>query len=448
MATTLIRGATLIDGRGGAPVADAAVLITDDRIEAAGPRAQVEQHPSAASAEIVEAAGRWIIPGLIDAHIHATLTGLESMRVFLACGVTTVRDIGGPLDVVVGIRDSLAAGDLPGPRFIFAGPLIDGEVPSFPNSILPIIESTADAQVAADLADECVARGAGSIKLYFRLPRESVGAVVKRIAGRVPVTGHLGRTWASQAVAEGINGFEHAIITLYNDLAPDGRGFDAMTSSMASGDFWTDLLAGWADVDAGSRASQTLLESMLARDVTLDPTLDITRGGLGTPLPQEPNPNFKYVRKELATVWEAGRAAQRNAPPPPAERREIAARGHAVCDDVVRRYHEMGGRVLAGTDVGAVPMLVPGFSLHGEIGMLVGAGLSTSAALKAATIDAATALRIEKETGSIEAGKIADIVVLEADPLADIANLGRVRTVFRAGVAHDAATLLAEAAAG
>ena len=123
----------------------------------------------------------------------------------------------------------------------------------------------------------------------------------------------------------------------------------------------------------------------------------------------------------------------------------MADRGHAKCDELVRRYHEMGGRVLAGTDVGAVGGLVSGFSLHAEIGMLVGAGLSPAAALKAATLDAAHALRIDAETGSIEAGKSADLVILEADPLADIRNLGRVRTVLRAGVPHDSAALLAAA---
>jgi hypothetical protein len=142
--------------------------------------------------------------------------------------------VGGPLDAVAGLSGQIAGGAIPAPRFIFSGPLIDGEPPSFPNALLPIIQAAPDAGSAAQLAEECPARGAGSIKLYFRLPPESLREVIARVAGRVPVTGHLGRTRASEAVAAGINGFEHAVVTLYNDVAPEARRFDAVASSMAA----------------------------------------------------------------------------------------------------------------------------------------------------------------------------------------------------------------------
>jgi hypothetical protein len=438
MTDTLISNATLIDGTSAMPVPQAGVLISDGRIAAAGPLALVRQHPLAAVAHKIDAAGCWIIPGLIDAHIHATLTGVESMPVFLAAGVTTVRDIGGPLDDAVEIRDALASGAVLGPRFIFAGPLIDGEVPSWPSGVLPILESTADGRAAADLADSCVARGAGAIKLYFRLPKDSVRAVVERIAGRVPVTGHLGRTYASEAVAAGINGIEHAIVTLYNDLAAEGRRFDAMAGTM-DGPFWVRLLAGWADVDLDTPRARRLLEDMREHDVSVDATLDITRAGLGTPAPAERDPRLQYVRPQLLQVWEFIRGASQQQSGAQAD---VAARGHASCDEYVRRYSELGGRVLAGTDVGAVPFLVPGYSLYGEIGMLVRAGIAPAKALQAATLDAARALRIDAETGSIEPGKAADLVILERDPLADIANLDSVRTVVRTGeLCHPAALL-------
>jgi imidazolonepropionase-like amidohydrolase len=439
MTATLVRGGTLIACDGRAPVREAAVLIRGGRIEAAGPAAQVAGHAAAAGADIVDAAGAWIIPGLIDSHIHATLTGLESMPVFLACGVTTVRDVGGPLDGVAAIRDALASAPNAAPRFIFCGPLIDGAPPSFPADGLGIIASNADAESAAAKAEECIARGAGSIKLYFRLPREGVRAAISRIAGRVPVTGHLGRTRASEAVADGIDGFEHAIITLYNDVVDERARFDGATASMSDPAFWTSLLAGWADADLDAAGAQSLLEAMRERGVTLDATLDITRTGLGTPRPA-PDERLRYVRKELVAAWELGRQNER---PQSDDARALAERGHAQCGDVVRRYHEIGGRVTAGTDVGAVPFLVPGFSLHGELRLLAAAGLSPADALAAATIEAARALRIDAETGSVEPGKSADLVLLDADPLADVGNVGRVRTVYRAGVAHDPMALLA-----
>ena len=151
-ARTLIHGATLIDGTGAEPLGGAAVLIAEGRIVEAGPESRVREHPAADGAESLDARGCWIIPGLVDSPIHATLTGLDSMPVFLACGVTTVRDVGGPLDVVTDIRDKVAAHAVAGPRFVFCGPLIDGEPPSFPDSVLPIIEATPSAVAAAELA--------------------------------------------------------------------------------------------------------------------------------------------------------------------------------------------------------------------------------------------------------------------------------------------------------
>ena len=433
----LVEGGTLIDGTAAKPLAGAAVLIAGGDIIDAGPAARVGTRPECATAERLDARGLWIIPGLIDSHIHAALTGFESMPVFLACGVTTVRDVGGPLDIMTDTRDRLDAGETAGPRFIFCGPLIDGDPPSFPSGLLPIIASTPDAAAAADLADECIARGAGAIKLYFRLPRESLRAAIARVAGRVPVTGHLGRTRASEAVEDGINCFEHVVVTIYNDVVREEDRFDAVRDSMADPNFWIKLHEGWARADLDGRGAQSLLEAMRASDVTLDPTLDIT-ALVGARAAAE-DPSLRHIRPELRQLWEMRRQA--SGPRPEADP-AIARAGHAACGDFVRRYHELGGRVIAGTDVGAVPHLVPGFSLHGELRMLVAAGLSPAAALRAATLDAAKALRIEAETGSIEPGKAADLVLLEGNPLEDIAHVASIREVVRKGVRYRPSDLL------
>lgn len=434
---TLITGTTLIGCAGAGPVAGAAVLVRDGRIIAAGPADSVAGRAEAAGAEVIDATGTWTIPGLIDAHIHSALTGAESMPVFLACGVTTVRDVGGPLDTVAGIRDQLAAGELPGPRFVFCGPLIDGEPASFPSAVLPILQPTPDAASAAALAETCIERGAGAIKLYFRLPRESLQAAIARVDGRVPVTGHLGRTRASEAVADGIDCFEHVVVTIYNDVVREEDRFDAVRDSMADPGFWTRLHEGWARADLDGAGARSLLEAMLARGVTLDPTLDLARlvGGRDG----ADDPNMEHVRPELRQMWELRRQSAGGRQ----QADQAAARaGAAACGEFVRRYHAMGGRVVAGTDVGAVPYLVPGFSLHGELRELVSAGLSNEAALYAATIEAARAMRIEDETGSVEAGKCADLVILDRNPLEDITNAGSIREVLREGHRYRPADLL------
>ena len=433
----LITQTTLVDGTGAPPISDAAILIRDGRIVAAGPAAAVRAHPEAEQAEVVDASGTWTIPGLIDAHIHAALTGFESMSVFLACGVTTVRDVIGPLEVMTSIRDRLATSDAPGPRFVFCGPLIDGDPASFPNNLLPIIQATPDAAAAASLADECINQGAGAVKLYFRLPRASLQAAIARVAGRVPVTGHRGLTRASEAVVDGINSFEHVVVTIYNDVVREEDRFDALRDSMADPNFWIRLHEGWARADLGGQGAQSLLEAMHRGDVTLDPTLDITAlvGG-GT---RGDDPNLRHVRPELRQVWEMRRQAAGSRPEADPE---VGRAGHAACGDFVRRYHAIGGRVIAGTDVGAVPYLVPGFSLHAEMRMLVDAGLNAAAALRAATLDAAKALRIDRDTGSIEPGKAADLVILERNPMEDITHGCAIREVLREGVRYRPSGLL------
>jgi hypothetical protein len=432
----LIEHATLIDGVAPAPHTDASVLVSGDRIVDSGPSARVAAHREAAQARRIDARGRWIIPGLIDSHVHTALVGFEAMPVFLAAGVTTVRDTGGPLDLMEEFRDRLAAGESPGPRLIFCGPLIDGEPLSWPAAVLPIAEPTARADGAARLADECIARGAGSVKLYFRLPRESLRAAIARVAGRVPVTGHLGAVRASEAVADGIDGFEHALITLHNDVVPDAMRFDVDRDSMTDPAFWPGLLRAWAEADLDAPPAQALLDSMRAHDVTLDPTLDLLsdRGR------EEDDPRLRYVRAELRGGWDMLRAARGAGRPEP---QPFVRRGLERVGEYVRRYHALGGRVIVGTDTGAIPYVIPGFGIHAEMQLLAEAGLSAAAVLRAATIEAARALRIEGETGSIEPGKCGDLVLLDADPLADIANVARIHSVVRAGVIQEPARLLA-----
>jgi imidazolonepropionase-like amidohydrolase len=426
----LVAGGVLIDGTGAAPVRDGAVLAKDGRIVAAGAAAEVRTHPDAAEAEQLDARGKWVIPGLIDAHVHLVLTGLESLPVFLACGVTAVRDVGGHLDGITAIAEAERSGATPGPRVVYSGPLIDGEVPSWPPADLPIIVSSSGPEDAARIADECIARGAESVKLYFRLPLGSVRAAIARVDGRVPVTGHLGRTLASEAVAAGINAFEHIVVTLYNDVVEESARFDAMQSEMSQPGFWGQLLAGWAGADLDGAGTQRLLEAMREHDVALDPTLDLMEGGGTIDRPEA----MRYAPR--GREWPA-----RPADPPPLP--DFVLRGRERMRDCVRRYHEMGGRVTAGTDVGAAPYAVAGFSLHGEMRLLAASGMAKDAVLRAATLDAARSMRIDADAGSIEPGKSADMVVLDADPLADIAAVERVHRVVRAGVVHEPAPLLA-----
>ena len=165
MAETLgIRDVTLIDGTGAAPVEKAAITIENGRIAAVG-----RTVPTPERAEVIDGRGLWAVPGLIDTHVHVELVGREALPVFLATGVTTIRDLGGDLAFLVETRRLLQDG-LVGPRLLFTGPMIDGVPPTWP----ALVRYTPDAEAAARAVQQYLDAGADAIKLYTTLPPDSL----------------------------------------------------------------------------------------------------------------------------------------------------------------------------------------------------------------------------------------------------------------------------------
>ncbi len=196
MRELIIEHVTLIDGTGASPVDDATIVVKDGRVASAG------QTPGAMAddAKVIDGSGLWAVPGLIDTHVHLELVGRESLPVFLALGLTTIRDLGGAIDFLIEARRSLADGAV-GPRLLFSGPMIDGEPPTWPALVKP----TPDAETAASVAQEHLDAGADAIKLYTTLPPESLRRCIDQVDGRVPVTGHLGATKASEAIEAAVS---------------------------------------------------------------------------------------------------------------------------------------------------------------------------------------------------------------------------------------------------
>jgi imidazolonepropionase-like amidohydrolase len=429
-----VHSVTLIDGTGAPPLENAAIAIEGGRITAAGPAAQVAEPEGT---QPIDASGLWAVPGLIDTHLHVELFGREALPVLLALGVTTVRDLGGPLDYLAGTRRLLDEGALAGPRLLFTGPMIDGEPPTWPT----LVRATADAEAAARAVEEHLAAGADAIKLYTTLPPESLRRCVECVGGRVPVTGHLGRTLASEAMAAGINGLEHALLTPYNDFAPDelrtGPG-----EVMLSPGFWPKVMRGWAQADLDAERAQRWIALLVERDVSLCPTLTLAPGAGDEPDAEE----LRYAPRVAERWLEATRQREAATAPPP-NFQEVARAARTKLQELVARVHEAGGRVVAGTDTGAIRSLVPGFSLHRELGYLSGAGLSALDVLRAATARAAEALRRD-DLGTIAPGKRADLLLLRRNPLEGVGALREIACVVRDGVTYDPQALLAESRGG
>ena len=425
MPQLLIKNVTLIDGTGAPPVERASIVIEDGAIVTAGRDAVGE------GAEELDATGLWAVPGLIDTHVHLELVGAESLRLFLALGLTTVRDLGGALDTLVAARRGLEAGAV-GSRLLFTGPMIDGDPPTWPT----LNRATSSPEAAARACEEHLAAGADAIKLYTTLPLDSLRRCIEQVAGRVPVTGHLGRTRASEAMEAGINGLEHALLTPYNDLCPDGMEA-APDETMMSPGFWLKVINGWTQADLTGDRAKRWIDLLVEKDVSFCPTLTVAPGAGDAPDDEE----VRYAPK-VAERWLEATQQREAQPPPPPEMQTLARAAREKLQELARRVHEGGGRVVSGTDTGAVRSLVPGFALHHELSYLSDAGLSNMDVLRAATARAAEALGRD-DLGTIAQGKRADVLLLRRNPLEDVAALRDIDRIVADGNVFDPRELLA-----
>jgi imidazolonepropionase-like amidohydrolase len=385
--TYALVGATVIDGTGRPPIADSAVIVRDGRIADVGPRASVAI-PS--GTPVVDERGKTIVAGLWDMHTH--LTQIEWAPVYLAAGVTTVRDMGNEFQFITALRDTLASGRAAGPRVLAAG-LVDG---GGPNAFGVVYASTPEEAkaVVAKYHDA----GFQQIKIYSLVTRPIVEAICREAhrAG-MTVTGHVpnGMT-IDDAVAAGMDQIAHLAI----------RG------------------------EAGSEAVTQTIADLKAHGTVMDPTQswnELLGHAEGTRVDAF-QPGIAKIPAPLNRIFSNAGAAGIDA----AAARSRLERGLRI----VKALHDAGVPIVAGTDEG-----VPGYSVYREIELYVEAGLTPLEALQAATIVPARAMKLEAELGTIERGKRADLAILDANPLDDIHNIRTVRWTVRDGRMYASAAL-------
>jgi imidazolonepropionase-like amidohydrolase len=408
-------GATLIDGSGGEPRTDVAVVVRGGRIEAVSPRAGFSLPERTTQ---VDVSGKWIIPGLIDAHGHVAPWALSR---YLAWGVTTVRDVHGAQDTILSLRRRAAGGGLDGPRIYAAGAMIDGRPTTYADAI-----GVDDASDARKAVDRLSVSGADFIKVYTRVDAPLLRAIVDEAATfNLRVTGHLGLTDAVTAARAGIGGIEHL------SGVPEAAGDAAAFYSAHYRGFWPGWTAferGWIGLD--SVALARVAGELAGQEVILIPTLVLheTFSRLDDPAITA-QPELVAVPKAEQDRWDVGGMIQRAG----WSGADFAAlrQSRPVQDRFLRLFKSAGGVVAAGTDA-SNQLLIPGFSQHREMELLVGAGFTPAEALAAATTAGATLIGADS-LGTIAAGKAADLVVLGADPLADIRNARQVERVMVRG---------------
>ena len=381
----VIRNARLVDGQSGAnEVSD--IDIVDGRIQSITLAGSV---PVAAGAEVVDAEGRFVIPGLIELHQHP---GTEAqLRGLLYFGVTTVRDMGNPVSLVAAWRDAVACGAIPGPRIVVAGLLFyPGCVPSGGAwcQFTEYEQSPSDDSAAARGLALAQAFGTGVVKMYSPGTLSAGRRFIEMAHGLgLPVTGHSGNDLP--LVASGMDGEEH--------------GHNLSVPALAR--------------VAGLVITPTPALVASARAFMSDPTI-LTR------------PDFTAFTDPADLRWYSGS---------PFVASWIPETDRMIRDerDRVRRFHDAGVILGAGTDIVAPP-----WALHTALEELVASGLTPAEALAAATSTAARVLQAEEDLGAISPGRIADLVILEADPFTDIRNTRKIWRVIQGGRVVDRETLL------
>lgn len=434
----VLHNVTLIDGTGVAPQAASVVIVLNGRITQIG---AVKDVAVPEGATVLDMTGHWVLPGFIDMHTH--MPGQrgqqeEVLRTLLGFGITTARTpAAGTPAAGVELRDRLARGEVLGPRLFAAGWLINSRGSGFG------IEVGTEAEIRAVVRSQ-VQDGVDFIKLYVGLTPDLVAAAIDEAHGLgVPVIGHLGRTTWQEAADLGIDFLTHsAIWGMAHSLVPADQRATFRNFFTPNAAFDPDLFSQWqAVVDLDGPAAQTLIQSLLDNNVVLDPNLVLAEAVLWGDDPQ-------VLARLEPTFAPDAQAATWSVPHPYSAFWSLAQYDEAqqtfpLFLEAIRVFHERGVRLTVGTDL-ENPRMTPGVSFHRELELLVAAGIPPLEVLRIATHNGAEALGILDEVGTLEVGKLADLLVLTADPMQDIGNTRALELVLLKGKRFASADLLPE----
>jgi amidohydrolase family protein len=437
MGTTLIRGGSLFDGTG-ANARPGDLLIEDDRIAEIAPRGALDDR---SVARAIDAHGMTVLPGLIDAHVHVGREPDHDGRLYLSAGVTSARDTGGVLDAHLALRARWLSGEWIGPRLRICGPLIDGAPTVWPAAMSRVVGREGDGREAVDE----LAGKVDQIKIYSGVGPDLVREIVARARQYgIPVTGDLAATRASEAVDAGIAGLEHASVA-YADIVPPELQVSMRIFHEQGPAIWRrERNKGQAATDPSGQAARRLARQFAESGVWFDPTLVVLErlASLDDPAVTEA-PEVAFASPANQKGW-AERVAGRKAAWTDADY-ATAHRAFDVELAFVGETIRAGATILVGSDA-PNPFVVPGWGLHRELELLVRAGFTPPQVLTRATSGNAAALGIDHMVGTLRPGKLADILIVDGDPLSDIRATRNVRHVLQSGVTrHEAAAVPARA---
>jgi imidazolonepropionase-like amidohydrolase len=403
---------TVIDGTDPAPRFDQTVVVRDRRIVAVGPAPSTAVPPGS---RVLNGRGRFLIPGLWDMHVHTDVpAGREVLRLYVENGVLSVRDMAGTWARLSAWRREIAAGSLTGPRIMASGPYLEGgEI-----GIAHLLARTPDEARAA--VDSLSRLGVDLVKLHGQLTRETWFAALRAARERgLRSGGHVPRSvTAAEASDSGLGSLEHLLqipipCTPAESLALAPRfPIQGMLGRCTSADL-APLFARL--VRNGTAVVPT---QVAAYEISHWPLTDLPGDAYARHLPDT-------LRRFVTQIFQIP-------PGVPADAHRTGQALFAKRLALVGAMHRAGVVLLAGTDA-PLRNSPPGFGLHEELALLVRAGLSPFAALRAATLAPARWFGMQDSLGTVAPGQLADLVLLDADPLADIRNLRGIRAVVQQG---------------
>ncbi len=414
MGSLRLDGVRIIDGSGAPPLDDGVILIEGERLSYVGARAAA---PTALADQVLDLSGMTALPGLTDLHVHSTFDA--DMRAYLAHGVTSIRYAGITQQAAATMAQRIQPGELPGPRVFSCGPMLDMAPPAYPEwtSVLETPEDAA--REAARLIDE---EHVDALIATQRITAPLLQAIVETAHQRgVPVTGQILWVDGGEAAEIGIDGLENTSRIFVSRDYPPERLFQyhSIPHRLAM------VGRAWASVDWG--LTERILDSMARRGVRYCPTLVVMLaclGDLDETLANDPSyatfgererANWSGFRNRISHEWSD-------------EDRQYWRRAMDNQREWIRRFRALGGSIVSGTD-----MQFGGLTFSLELEQLQQCGMSPMEVLVAATSEAARALGRESEQGTLVAGTLADVLVVDGDPLADLGALRRVAQVVKQG---------------
>ncbi len=400
--TIAIMRVNVVDVADGRILPNSTVLIRDQTIVSVTPSGA-----RTAGARIVDGEGKYLIPGLWDMHAHVEASGESSLQLHVANGVTGIRDMGSDLDLILKMREATSSRRVLGPRIFAAGPILDDAPGDWPFRMR--VRTAEEGKAAVQLLKK---RGMDLVKVHNFTPREVFFAIAEearqqdlRVAGHVPL-----KVTVQEAVEAGLTNIEH--------LSEDGRVWKACS---AGAQYRPEMCRPFFEMLAKRQIWQTPTLLALAELATI-----------GTPQSGIRSEQLAFANKNLREMWTNIQTLFVTKPEIARILKGQAETARAVVNDMAKA----GIEILAGCDA-----LIAGFCVHDELELMVRAGMMPLAALQTATINPARYLGLQGSTGAVASGKRADLVLLDANPLADIANIRRIHGVVAGGQLLDRASL-------